>query len=72
MSAEPIAKTEVPEESSADVAEPEANDTVTAAEDNEPTDFSDESYVCDRQYAIMLTQLMAIKDREKAYKWIQR
>lgn len=34
--------------------------------------FSEESYVCDRQYAIVLAQLMAVKEREKVYRWIDK
>lgn len=40
---------------------------------NEPLSvFSDETYACDRDYAIVLAQLMSNKDREKVYKWIER
>lgn len=40
---------------------------------NEPlSDFSDEMYACNRDYAIVLAQLMSNKDREKVYKWIER
>lgn len=34
--------------------------------------FSNEAYLCDRQYAIVLAQLISLKDREKVYKWIER
>jgi len=33
---------------------------------------SDESYVNDRQYAIVLAQMMESQHREKVYKWIER
>lgn len=47
--------------------------SITNAVPNEPLSaFSDEAYSCDRDYAIMLAQLMANKDREKVYKWIER
>ncbi|XP_026819921.1 uncharacterized protein LOC113558626 [Rhopalosiphum maidis] len=36
------------------------------------TAFSDESYACDRQYAIVLAQLMSVKERDKVYTWIDR
>jgi len=36
------------------------------------TVFSDESYACDRQYAIVLAQLMSVKERAKVYTWIER
>ncbi|XP_025191030.1 uncharacterized protein LOC112591430 [Melanaphis sacchari] len=36
------------------------------------TAFSDESYACDRQYAIVLAQLMSVKERNKVYTWIDR
>lgn len=40
---------------------------------NEPLSaFSDETYACDRDYAIVLAQLMSNKDRDKVYKWIER
>lgn len=38
----------------------------------EPEDFSHEKYACDRQYAVTLAQLMASKDREKVYRWVER
>ncbi|XP_050426761.1 uncharacterized protein LOC126837063 [Adelges cooleyi] len=34
--------------------------------------FSKEAYVCDRQYAIVLAQLISVNEREKVYKWIER
>lgn len=40
--------------------------------ENTSSVFSNEAYVCDRQYAIVLAQLIALKDREKVYKWIER
>jgi len=36
------------------------------------TVFSDESYACDRQYAIVLAQLVSVKERVKVYTWIER
>lgn len=36
------------------------------------TVFSDESYACDRQYAIVLAQLVSVKERAKVYTWIER
>jgi len=40
---------------------------------NEPMSaFSNESYANDRQYAIVLAQLMEKQHREKAYKWIEK
>lgn len=38
----------------------------------EPSVFANAAYACDRQYAIVLAQLMAPKDREKVYSWIER
>lgn len=47
--------------------------TVDSGDTNEPLSvFSDESYACDRQYAIVLAQLMSVKERDKVYKWIER
>lgn len=34
--------------------------------------FSDESYACDRQYAIVLAQFITCRDREKVHAWIKR
>jgi len=40
---------------------------------NEPISvFSNESYANDRQYAIVLAQLIEKQHREKVYKWIER
>lgn len=36
------------------------------------SELSNEVYNCDRQYAIVLAQLMSNKDREKVYKWLER
>lgn len=36
------------------------------------SEFSDDAYQCDRQYAIVLAQLMSKKYRLKIYKWIER
>lgn len=44
--------------------------TQIAAEESE--DFSNEKYACDRQFAVTLAQLMAAKDREKVYRWVER
>lgn len=37
-----------------------------------PSEFSDDAYQCDRQYAIVLAQLMSKKYRLKVYKWIEK
>lgn len=34
--------------------------------------FSDAVYTCDRQYAIVLAQLMTNNERERVYAWIER
>lgn len=46
--------------------------TVKPAADEPLSVFSNAAYACDRQYAIVLAQLMNTKDREKTYTWIGR
>jgi len=46
--------------------------STAAALDNLPSVFSDAVYACDRQYAIVLAQLMSNNEREKVYAWIER
>lgn len=62
-----------PAETEADAV---SSDQVQLAEkpsaDDPMSELSNEVYNCDRQYAIVLAQLMAIKDREKVYKWLER
>ncbi|XP_022174080.1 uncharacterized protein LOC111036378 [Myzus persicae] len=61
-----------------DTTPKESPPTVEEAVEKKPVEvepltvFSDESYVCDRQYAIVLAQLMSVKERVKVYTWIQR
>lgn len=37
-----------------------------------PSTFSNEVYVCDRQFAIALAQLITVNEREHVYKWLER
>ena len=66
----PVAEDAMPKQQSsptADLAEKKPSAVI------EPlTVFSDESYACDRQYAIVLAQLMSVKERAKVYTWIER
>lgn len=63
-----------PAASTASVAASVATTTTTAKPTAEepPSVFSNAAYACDRQYAIVLAQLMNTKDREKTYTWIRR
>lgn len=50
-----------------------SNTSVTSSKIKDPVSlFSDEAYACDRQYVIVLAQLISISDRIKIYKWIER
>lgn len=80
--ANPDSKMDVPEEGveSPNADEPAAPtasvaasvDAAKPAPDEPLSVFSNAAYACDRQYAIVLAQLMTTKDREKTYTWIGR
>lgn len=64
---------QVPSEVPIEINKLSTTSTATKVSIKEPlTLFSDEAYACDRQYAIVLAQLISIGDREKVYKWIER
>lgn len=63
-------------EASADAPPQSASDggspSTAATQDKPSSVFSDAVYACDRQYAIVLAQLMTNNEREKVYAWIER
>lgn len=62
-----------PAEAEGDAVSSDQNQPVEKLSADDPlSELSNEVYNCDRQYAIVLAQLMAIKDREKVYKWLER